>query len=303
MSADTAAARAVRHLAPPRAPGAWLHRHRFTLARRTVQAAVLLAFFATAHWGAAVLGQPLLAGNLSAAKFMGVVPLADPFAVLQMLAARHAPATEVLMGAVLVLLAYALVGARTFCAWVCPVNAVTDAAAWARARLPARADAVRVSPATRYAALGLTLVVSCATGVAAFEAVSPIGFLHREIVFGAGFGLAVVGAVFAYDLAVQRRGFCGHLCPLGAFYALAGRGGQLAVRFDAATCTRCGDCVRACPEPRVLHFTELAARGRVVSGECQNCGKCIAVCPEGSLAFGARLGARPPRPFEQEPTP
>jgi ferredoxin-type protein NapH len=38
-------------------------------------------------------------GNLSAAQLLGTVPLADPFAVLQMLVARHPLASEVLLGA------------------------------------------------------------------------------------------------------------------------------------------------------------------------------------------------------------
>ena len=53
----------------------------------------------------------------------------------------------------------------------------------------------------------------------------------------------------------------------------------------------CGDCVKACPEPRVLDFRRMEADGRVPVGECLNCGKCIAVCPESCLAFGLRAPA------------
>jgi ferredoxin-type protein NapH len=65
----------------------------------------------------------------------GLIPLADPFAVLQILFTRHLLATEVLIGAAIVLVFYALVGGRVFCSWVCPVNPVTDLAGWLRNKL------------------------------------------------------------------------------------------------------------------------------------------------------------------------
>ncbi|MCU0897708.1 MAG: quinol dehydrogenase ferredoxin subunit NapH [Burkholderiales bacterium] len=288
LPATGRAAGPVRHFEMPRTLAGKLRFLRFTLARRIVQFGILVAFFGTAHWGWTLAGQPLLAGNLSAAKIAGAIPMADPFAVLQMLAARHWLATEVLLGAVVVLAIYALIGGRTFCGWVCPMNVVTDAAEWTRNKLRLRSDLLRVTPAARYAALVLALVLSAVAGIAAFEWVSPIAMLHRELVFGAGLGLTAALGVFAFDFAIVRRGWCGHVCPLGAFWALAGKGGQVAVRYDAASCTRCGDCVKACPEPRVINFQTLEATGRIAPGECLNCGKCIAVCPESSLRFGLR---------------
>ena len=95
--------------------------------------------------------------------------------------------------------------------------------------------------------------------------------------------------VFLFDAFVLRHGWCGHLCPLGAFWSLAGRGAQVRIAFDDASCTRCGDCLKACPEPRVLNFNEAARHGFVKPGECTNCAACIAVCPESSL----RLTLRP----------
>jgi ferredoxin-type protein NapH len=282
------AAKPVRHFEMPRTLAGRLWFLRYTLARRLAQFGILVAFFGTAHWGWTVAGQPLLAGNLSAAKVAGAIPMADPFAVLQMLFARHWLEWEVLVGAAVVLAVYALIGGRTFCGWVCPMNVVTDAAEWTRGKLGLRADLLHVTPAVRYAALGLALALSAVAGLAAFEWVSPISMLHREIVFGAGLGLTAALGVFAFDLALVRRGWCGHVCPLGAFWALAGRGGQLAVKYDSASCTRCGDCVKVCPEPRVISFPVLAATGRIAPGECLNCGKCIAVCPESSLWFGLR---------------
>lgn len=286
---------AVRHLPRPTTLGGWLHRERFTLARRAVQFTVLLLFYGTLHAGWKLAGQPLLVGNLSSAQLLGTVPLADPFAVLQMLVARHALATEVLLGAAITLGLYAGVGGRVFCAWVCPMNVVTDAAAWLRQKLgmDTSRDLVRLPPNTRYVALALALVVSALAGVAAFEAYSPIALLHRELIYGVGLGLGAALGVLLIDALVLHRGWCGHLCPLGAFWSLVGRVGQVKLAFDDTTCTRCGDCVKVCPEPRVLHFADIAPRGMVASGECTNCGRCVAVCPESSLRFDLRLRIQP----------
>jgi ferredoxin-type protein NapH len=271
----------------PATLGGKLHAWRFLIARRLVQVAVLLLFFGTAHWGWKLLGAPLLAGNLSAAKLAGAIPLADPFAILQVLATRHAVAGEALLGAGIVFAAYLLFGGRTFCSWVCPMNMVTDAARWVRMRLAVR-DVFAIPPGVRYAVLGLALVLSAIAGVAAFEWVSPIAMMHREIVYGAGLGLTSVAGVFLFDAFVLKHGWCGHLCPLGAFWALAGRVARVRVGFDDASCTRCGDCLKACPEPRVLNFNEAARNGFVKPGECTNCAACIAVCPESSLRLTLR---------------
>ncbi len=265
-----------------------LVRMRYTLARRVVQIGVLLAFIGTAHWGWKLAGRPLLAGNLSAASLVGV-PLADPFALLQILASRHPVATEGLLGAAIVLIVYALLGC-VFCAWVCPMNMVTDAAAWMRQKLGVTAD-LNINPAMRYWIMGLALLLSLVTGVAAFEWVSPVSMLHRELIFGAGLGLSVAAAIFLLDAFVIRSGWCGRLCPLGAFWSLAGRAAQLRIRFDDASCSRCDQCVDVCPEPQVLRFDRMATRGFIDAGACSNCARCIVACPEDSLRLGWRSGS------------
>jgi ferredoxin-type protein NapH len=296
--------RPVRHHEPPTTLGGQLRLLRFTLARRVVQFTVLLLFFGTLHWGWTIAGQPLLRGNLSASTLAGVLPLADPFAVLQILVARHLLATEALVGAGVVLLVYIMLGGRVFCGWVCPMNAVTDAAAWLRARLGITADLIHLNPRTRYVLLAMALGLSALTGAAAFEWLSPVSMLPRELLFGAGLGLTAALGIFLFDAFVVKHGWCGHLCPLGAFWSLVGRAGQVRVAFDDTSCTRCGDCVKACPEPRVLNFQKAAAHGMVTGGECTSCGRCVAICPESSLAFDLRLRIRPApaRPTHDQPT-
>lgn len=75
----------------------WILTHRFTLARRVVQLSILGLYMA-----ANAYGFMLLSGNLSSSLVMGTIPLADPFAVLQMFAAGALVGMDVLLGALII---------------------------------------------------------------------------------------------------------------------------------------------------------------------------------------------------------
>jgi ferredoxin-type protein NapH len=271
-----------------RSRGRRLWAWRYVVLRRLSQVGILLLFFGTAHWAWQYPAKtPLLTGNLSASEFIGLLPMADPFAALQIFLAGHVLQSETLIGAAIVLAFYALLGGRVFCAWVCPVNLVTDLAGWLRTRLPIQ-PMFHLPRAIRYWVLATALLLSAAAGVAAFEWVSPVGMAHREIIFGLGAGGLALLAIFLFDLLILKQGWCGHLCPLGAFWSLVGRMALWRVRFEPTTCTHCGECARVCPEPQVLNLKRLGEKGFVSSGECSNCGRCSPLCPEGSLAFDFR---------------
>ena len=279
--------RPVRPFVMPTSFAGKLRVWRYLLLRRAVQLGVLLLFLGTVRWGWEVAGKPLLSGNLSASKLLGTIPLADPFAVLQIILTRHLPQAEVLIGAGIILLTYLILGGRSWCAWLCPINMVTDLAAWLRRRLGI-SDLFRLSRNIRYTVLALALLLSALTGVAAFEWISPISMLHRELIFGIGLGWTAVLGVFLFDLFILRNGWCGHLCPLGAFYALLGKLALVRVGFDAPTCTHCGECAKVCPEPQVMNLKAASVTGMIDSGECTNCGRCITICPEDTLQFDLR---------------
>lgn len=262
-----------------------LEKYRFRIARRTVQAGVLFLFGA-----GSALGWTALRGNLSSSKILGVVPLADPFAVLQLFAAGVVANEQALIGAAIVLLFFGLIAGRSFCGWVCPVNVITDAAA-RFGSMTGRGETgrvLRLSRRARYWVLGISLALSAVMGKAAFEAISPVSLVHRGILFGMGMGWLVIPALFLFDLLVVRRGFCGHLCPLGAFYSIVGRFSALRVQHDRDRCTKCMKCVDTCPEPQVLGLVG-NENGFVASGECSNCGRCIEACDVRAMKFSLRL--------------
>jgi len=260
-----------------------MKKYKYLISRRTTQAGVLFLFFAGNAYG-----WKLLRGNLSSAKVLDVMPLSDPFAVLQSYAAGATMAGDALTGALIIFLFYALLGGRLFCGWVCPVNMVTDAANKLRKSLQMDKEqhSMEIARGVRYWVLGLSIILSTVLGVAAFEWISPIGALHRGIIYGMGFGWAFVGVVFLFDLFAVKNGFCGHVCPLGGFYALTGRFGFLRIGYDKDKCTLCMKCTDICPEKQVLHMVGRKS-GAVLSGECINCGRCVEVCNDDAVKFSS----------------
>jgi ferredoxin-type protein NapH len=259
--------------------------YRYLILRRFVQIGILVLFF-----GANAFGWKILEGNLSSSLFLGVVPMSDPFAVLQMVVAGAVVATDLLIGVGIIALFYFIIGGRAFCSWVCPINMVTDSANYLRRVLDIdRAQIMKqpISRNARYWILAISLVVSAFMGIAAFEFVSPISMLHRGIVFGVGFGWAAIAIIFLFDLFVLKNGWCGHICPLGGFYSLLGKFSFIRVHHVEENCTLCMKCKVVCPEKQVLHMVGKESIP-VLSGECTNCARCIEVCDDDALKFSIR---------------
>ncbi len=269
----------------------WLKTHRWLLLRRSSQLGIL-ALFLAGPW----LGVWIVQGNLSASITLDLLPLTDPLLLLQSMLSGSMPILSGALGALIVVAFYALVGGRVFCSWVCPVNPITDLAEWLRRRLDLRASA-RLSRDLRYWVLALVLILPLATGTMAFESFNPVSMTHRGLIFGMGLAWLVLGGVFLFDLLVARHGWCGHLCPIGAFYGLIGNRALLRVRADGRErCDDCMDCFAVCPEPQVIKpALKGADKGMgpvVLDMNCTNCGRCIDVCPQNVFRFGTRLRNR-----------
>uniref|UniRef100_A4WXJ0 Periplasmic nitrate reductase subunit NapH n=1 Tax=Cereibacter sphaeroides (strain ATCC 17025 / ATH 2.4.3) TaxID=349102 RepID=A4WXJ0_CERS5 len=265
--------------------------HRWLILRRLSQT-VFLGLFLLGPWA----GIWWVKGNLAGSMTLDLLPLTDPLVLLQGLVAGHWPEMTALVGAALVVAAYLLVGGRAYCSWVCPVNPVTDTAHWLHTRL-GLPKGWQPKASTRLWLLGTVLAVSALTGTIAWELVNPVTMLQRGIVFGMGAGWTLIGVVFLFDLLVARRGWCGRLCPVGAFYGLLGRTSLVRVSATRrADCDDCMDCFAVCPEMAVI---TPALRGQtadtpiILSGDCTNCGRCIDVCDRDVFRFTHRFDTRP----------
>ena len=266
----------------------WLAAHKWLLLRRASQFSILGLFLA-----GPLAGVWLVKGNLTSSLILDTVPLSDPFVLAQTLAAGHIAATTALIGTAIVVGFYLLFGGRAYCSFVCPVNVITDAARWIAKRLdlPKGWQPPRT---TRLWLLGSVLVAAAVTGVTAWEMLNPVTVTHRALVYGTGYAWTVMLAVFLIDLFVARRGWCGHLCPQGAFYGLIGAASLVRVsakKRDA--CNDCMDCFAVCPEPHVitpaLRGADKNVGPAILSGDCTNCGRCIDVCAKDVFAFDVRF--------------
>ena len=77
----------------------WIKTHRFSILRRVVQITILALYVA-----ANLYGFMLLSGNLSSSLVMGKIPLADPYAILQIFAAGAFVGMDVLLGGLIIFL-------------------------------------------------------------------------------------------------------------------------------------------------------------------------------------------------------
>jgi len=258
---------------------------KYLLLRRVTQIGLMFFYFA-----ANAYGWHILEGTFGASKLFGFIPLADPYTALQVLATGFVLGTDVLLGALIIILFYMIVGGRAFCSWVCPINMVTDLANWLRRKLNLDKEEVNyrfLKRRARYWLMVLGLIVSAVVGVAAFEVLSPITIMQRGLVFGFGAGISVIIAIFLFDLFGVKNGWCGHLCPLGASYSLIGKASLIRVKHDHEACTNCMACKIVCPENQVLHMINKESIS-VTDGECTNCGRCIDVCGDDALEFSIR---------------
>lgn len=267
----------------------WLVAHKWLILRRLSQIGILLLFL-VGPW----FKLWIVKGNLNYSYTLGVLPLTDAFQFVQLLVARHVPEMLAIVGVIIVVGFYLLVGGRAYCSWVCPVNLVTDFANWLRSRLGLKGGA-HLSRQTRYWILAMTLLATALTGTLVWEMVNPVTMLHRGLIFGMGLAWAVILVVFLFDLFVMRQGWCGHLCPVGVFYGLIGKFSLLRVRLPAReACNDCMDCFAVCPEQQVIRPALKAVKGTppiILEENCTNCGRCIDVCSKNVFRFGTRFGA------------
>lgn len=278
-----------------------LRANRTLLLRRIAQLG-FFGLFASGAW----FGVAIAEGTLASSMTLGVLPLTDPLVLLQSLAAGHVPEATAWIGAGIVFAAYMAIGGRTYCSWVCPINPVADLAAWVRTRLGIE-KGWTVKRHLRLWLLGAVLVTAFATSSIAFELINPITGVYRAALYGGSAAFGAVLAIFLFDVFVAKNGWCGLICPVGAFYGLLNE--KALLRISAVGRVRCDDCMECyavCPEQHVIAPALKARAGEgpvILHRDCTACGRCADVCPERVFAFthrfDTRLDAASAEPFPQ----
>lgn len=265
----------------------WWRAYRFLILRRLSQLAVIAMFLSGPWWNVWILK-----GNYSASLFLDSIPLTDPLMFSESLATGYMPEWTTILGVLIVIACYGIFASKAFCSWVCPMNMVTDSAAWLRRKLAIRQSA-KLPRNLRYVLLLIILLGSAVTGSLLWEWINPVAAFGRIFVYGSAATLWLTAVIFLFDLLIVEHGWCGHLCPIGACYALIGAKSLVKVRvIERERCDRCMDCYNVCPEPQVLRLPLHGSAQDsqiILAKDCITCGRCIDVCAEKVFAFGSRF--------------
>ena len=265
----------------------WWRAHKWLILRRLSQFSILGLFLL-----GPLFGVWIIKGNMNASLLLETIPLTDPYILLQTLMTGYVPETTAVLGATLVISFYFLVGGRSYCSWVCPINIVTDLSIWVRNKLHIKST-FSLSRNSRYWILAMTLMVAALSGSLAWEFVNPVSMVNRALVFGLGFAWVMILMVFLLDTFVSRRAWCGHLCPVGAFYSLLGKFSLIRINAVALErCNSCMECYSVCPEQKVIApvLKETGRTSSIINDvNCTNCGRCIDICATDVFHFDLRF--------------
>ena len=206
--------------------------------------------------------------------------------LLQVIVASKSIALDALIAALPVLVVYGLIRGRVFCGWTCPVNLLLEVVDWLRGKLHIKVEERVLPRHTKvYVAAGV-LVLSLLLSFPVFEALSPISFINKGIVFGSLVGGVTLLAVVLVELFWGHRVWCRALCPLGGFYEVVGKVGLVNVAIDHEACISCNKCKKACLcDSEILDAAVAGDDSIVRAGDCMLCGKCIEACPTSALTI------------------
>ena len=236
----------------------------------------------------------------------GFLPIAGLMGLRHWLATGRLDAVQP-SAAVLLLLALlaSLLLKKSFCAWLCPIGALSEwlwrlraklFPRWPAHRLPRWLDGVLMAP--KYLLLAFfAFFIFVAMPPRALEAFieGPYNRVAdvRMLAFFAHpstLTVAVLAGLLLLSFLVQNA-WCRYLCPYGALTGLVSLLSPLKVRRVEEACTHCQACTRACPMHLKVH--EL---GAVRSPECTACLLCVDACPEpDALVVGPGPGLKRPR--------
>lgn len=174
---------------------------------------------------------------------------------------------------------------RTACGWACPIGFLQDLV---KGRKTKRLADKKLR-FLKYFILILIPISSYITKELAYTEICPIGGLTASLphlainpngyTFLPFFYIKMMNvAGFFILIILLTRGWCRHLCPVGAMMAPFNKISILQIKFDEDKCIKCFKCASVCPMQINMPYENKSA-------ECIRCGKCIDACPKNALSF------------------
>ena len=193
-------------------------------------------------------------------------------------------------------LAVALLARNAFCGWLCPFGFIQDMvssfSAFVQKRVPVLRKAVKTLKKRgaglavldrylrflKYGVLAWSVAGAAAYGFMVFRDVDPWAGLWNLLEGSLAFGAIVLAVVLVASLFVERP-WCRYACPLGAATGLVGKLSPFYLKREAAACTACAVCTKACPVGLPVHTATT-----IKHADCMSCLACVDECPrEGAL--------------------
>lgn len=223
----------------------------------------------------------------------GWLPIAGLMNLKVLLVTGHVPAIHpAAMFLLLAFLLISLLAKKSFCAWLCPVGALSERIGklgrifFSRPLRLARWLDIPLR-GLKYLLLGFFAFFIAAMPAAMLQSFmqTPYGLIADVKMLNFFRHMSATAAIVLLVLAllslVLENVWCRYLCPYGALMGLASLLSPLKIRRNAAACIDCGKCAQACPA--ALPVDKLV---QIRTAECTACMACVASCPsKGALVF------------------
>jgi len=190
----------------------------------------------------------------------------------------------------------ALLARNAFCGWLCPFGFIQDMtstfSAFVQKRVPVIRRAVKTLKTRgarlavldrylrflKYGVLAWAVIGAAVYGFMVFRDYDPWAALWNLLELSLTVGTIVLAIVLVASLFIERP-WCRYACPLGAATGLVGKLSPFYLKRDAAACTSCAICTKACPVGLPVHTATT-----IKHADCMSCLECVGECPrEGAL--------------------
>lgn len=178
---------------------------------------------------------------------------------------------------------------RAFCGWVCPLGTflehIEKLSPFSK-KIKAKVKTARAFKYSKYAVFVVSLVLAFELGEAVFCRFCPAGAVFKGMT---GFlyipAVAILAVVTLAVFVFGMRVWCAYLCPLAAFGGLFSKAQAWGIGVDKESCDSCGKCEKLCPMEVSIVAQYVQIGRELKDADCTKCFECVEACPKGALRF------------------